>query len=280
MNKNRWLPSFLARGKNLLNLDLTLASGRRVRMGIHGQASDSVLICIGGLGTPSSLFSSIAERIEDIKQLITYEYEWQSESSRVPNNLDEHADDLADILHYLHPKRFSILSFCMGAKVAVRFAERHPVQFEKFIFVNPNVVEKYSTDQQAKIVTLLKYAVKNQGDSRKQCYQFVQAVVDRSGTDPFKVALAYPYVNGPDMLYWFGRYAQGLIMEDVDCMRLDYLADKITVIVDKNSELSDSRNATDLFGVMNIRQLDILAGSGHYSLLDDAKFISHVVKVI
>ena len=58
---------------------------------------------------------------------------------RGPTSLEIWADDIAGILHEQHIDRAVLLGHCMGASVAVTFAERHPERLAGLILIEPTM---------------------------------------------------------------------------------------------------------------------------------------------
>jgi pimeloyl-ACP methyl ester carboxylesterase len=265
---------FISRSSTQLELN----SHRKVEIFIQGRLDKPVILCIGGLGTPSLLFDRIIDRLKRDYCFVSFEYSWQLEGSWRGATISDYADDAIEIVDYMGGGCFSIISFCMGGKTAAEICRRYNDRTRRVTFINPNFNNESVTEPHKRLVSLLEYAYRRP-DSKNECYDMVNALVGPRGEGELENALARPYTTGPQCLYNFACYAMPFVVEEVATRSLAEYRQKMFFIIDAESELIDERSLTSSLVAVSINPIITGAYGGHYSVYENDKLVNHVVAV-
>lgn len=111
-------------------------NGLKLYYEIHGSGQPLVLLH-GGLGS-ASMFTSILPVLSASRQVIAVDLQAHGRTADIdrPLSLEAMADDIAELLKYLHLERADVMGYSVGGGVALQAAIRHPESVKRLISVS------------------------------------------------------------------------------------------------------------------------------------------------
>ena len=102
------------------------------------EGSGEPLLILGGLGDSNRNWNLTAKQLAKNFQVIVIDHRGAGQSERVtsPYQIEDFAEDAANLLDTLGIKTTHVLGFSMGGKVALTFATKHPDRVNKLIMVS------------------------------------------------------------------------------------------------------------------------------------------------
>jgi len=104
---------------------------------IHGSGMPLVLIH-GAFSAIGTSFGKFIPGLERTRQVIAVELQGHGHTADIdrPMSLEQHADDVAALLHHLDIEQADVFGYSMGAVVALHMRLRHPELVRKLVFMS------------------------------------------------------------------------------------------------------------------------------------------------
>lgn len=263
--------------------------GQRLRYRACG--AGPALVLINGYGASDELFVPLCERLSSSFEVLTWtlrglDGEWNGPGFGV----DDHVNDLMEILEHSQHRSAHVVGWCSGAKIAIVAAHRHPERVVAQTLLCPNVMplgpefEGQTTPFQRNLRTLGRLV------SRRP--EIAESVVDtlndrqtsRSGAPPLadiappsiRTLVMQPFER-PDGLRRYAAMLNDYYEHDVQVV-MEHSATPTHVIVANQDRVVDPRIGTEAARRIHGARVTVLDGSDHYCQFTEPDAIARMIQ--
>jgi pimeloyl-ACP methyl ester carboxylesterase len=99
------------------------------------------VVCVHGLTANHTCWASVGEALSPAHRVIAYDLRGRGESDTPARgySLEIHGQDLAGLIDRLGLERVALVGHSLGAKIALRFAARHPRRVAKLVLLDGGI---------------------------------------------------------------------------------------------------------------------------------------------
>lgn len=246
-----------------------------------GDKEKVALFIIAGLGTPAEFFEPLIRELGNSVAVIGC---LARDSHATPEPGAEgvagerHARDIADVLRALGRVPTVLLSYCIGASVAIRACLAFPHLISKAILVSPNYGGGVIAPEVEKTLGFLRLITSRYQD-REFFYRFFHEARNESRSDngvdesegSLDRMLAADYRKGADHLYHYALNIERLFADDI-ATQLSQISVPCVTFADELDRLADYRNAIHLSKLSPGCRSVLVDHVGHHGLYSDKSF--------